>query len=326
MPRKSLPQQCKRMKTLAVCLTNTTEEEIWNHLLNSAQKYIDEAYTITVKQSTFITNIYNNNPYLNFSWRNRTPSRVKWDEWMENNENIQDIIISHFDFKHDWSLCVKAFDWNNEDVIYWDFEIKKNNYNVTSNEEFEVYERMHYNNSKKEWEIKDADWIIENKLKQDHKTHNKNPDCKLCINEIEEDKKWELRNLARIEQQNKWNEEWKAKLLQDEKEKQENKELYECKHCNFMTYDEKAADIHEESKTHKKTIELMNLYCKDCSIQCKNQTDYIIHIHTKKHKVICGEIEKQMEFKCDKCNYVTGLKQNFEKHCSTKAHNEKVLL
>jgi len=41
-----------------------------------------------------------------------------------------------------------------------------------------------------------------------------------------------------------------------------------------------------------------------------------------KHKIKIGEIERQTDFKCEKCKYETKLKQNWEKHCLTKGHLE----
>lgn len=324
MPRKTLPVECKKMRTLIVVLTTTTEEEILAHLMTKLKQYIFEADIIKSKQSEFITSIYERNPYSGFSWRNRNPSRVKWDEWMgSKDDEYQEMILKHFDFKYDWALCKKVFEWNNEDITYWDFEIVKCSYSSVSNEEFEMYERKHYNDSKKEWEINDAEWIVENKLKEDHKKHNKDRDCKFCFKEIEDYKQFEIRQKNLEEQQRIWDEEWKAKKEQERKDALENRELYECKECQFKTYDEKTWEMHENSKSHKKIMELAEYYCKDCSIQCRNHTEYIIHIQSKKHKIACGEIEKQIEFRCEKCDYTTGLKQNYEKHCLTKAHNEK---
>jgi hypothetical protein len=56
--------------------------------------------------------------------------------------------------------------------------------------------------------------------------------------------------------------------------------------------------------------------------------EYNIHIQTKKHKIAIGLLEKQTDFNCEKCNYITKLKQNYEKHILTKTHidNHKVVL
>lgn len=324
MPRKSLPIECKKMRTFVVNITTTTEEEILAHLMTKLKEYMSEVDQIKAVQNKFIMSIYDCNPYSGFLWRNRTPSRVKWEEWMDSkDEEYQEMILKHFDFKHDWALCKKAFEWDSDDVNYWSFEMLKYSYNSVSNEEFEVYERNHYINSKKEWELKDATWIAENKLKEDHKKHNNDQDCKFCCIEIENNKRFEIRQKEEEEQQNKWNEEWRLKKEQERKEVLENRELYECKKCQFKTYDGNAWDLHEESKSHKKIMELAEYYCAVCLVPCRNHTEYTIHIQTKKHKIACGEIEKQTEFRCEKCNYTTGLKQNYEKHCLTKTHNEK---
>ena len=82
--------------------------------------------------------------------------------------------------------------------------------------------------------------------------------------------------------------------------------------------------MHMDSKEHEKMELFTSLFCKDCKVQCRNKVEWQFHISTNKHKLKIGEIEKQTNFCCEKCNYNTHLKQNFDKHCLTKSHIEKV--
>ena len=335
MPRQTVPLECKRMRTMVVNVTKTTEEDIWNHLMIKIQDYIVEADRIHLKQDEFMSYLINRNPYAGFSWRNdRRPKRVQWDEWQIGSKEweFEDMMIKHFEFKHDWKLCVKAFAWDNEtnsrfeDADYWDFQImSKHTYDKTQTLEFELYERKYYAESKNEWEVLDAEWIAEYNAKKDHRTNHKkdNTDCKYCIKEVEYDTQCEIRLKEQEEQQKLWDAEWEKKKEQERKEKEESKEMYECKNCGFQTCDDAAWDKHEDSKEHLKVMELARFFCKDCSVQCRNQTEYAIHIQCKKHKIAIGIIEKQIEYKCEKCNYTSSIKQNYDKHCLSKSHKEK---
>lgn len=331
MGRSVIPTECKRMRTMNVCITSTTEIEIWNHLESQIEKYIQEADEIKAKQNELIDYVHDTNPYKNFSWRKgRTPSRVKFEEWRKGikEEEYEVMVMRHYDFKYDWKLCVKAFEWTKEEnarfleVSSWDHEIfNKHGYNFDTSEEFDRYECIHYKNSKKEWEINDIEWIQENKLKEDHRNHTeKVPDsCKFCVKDLQEEAERAIRHAKEEEQQRIWNEEWEAKR----KEELENRELLSCDCCNFTTYSDDVYDKHLESKEHLRLESASKLYCAPCAKHCRSHNEYNVHIHSKKHKIMTGELEKtNPEFKCEKCNYTTLLKQNFDKHCLTKAHNE----
>jgi len=321
------------MRTMVINVTQTTEDDVWNHLMKKIDEYIKEADEIKAKQEELITYIHDKNPYANFSWRNgRKPSRVKWDEWMGGSEECMETMVKHFDFRHDWTICSKAFGWDNpenerfEETDYWDFMIRtKHSYSMVSNDEFDFYERKHYEDSRKEWEIKDAEWIKEEDFKNIHKRDHKKDrdDCKYCIQENESDRQYEIRQKRDEEQQRIWNEEFRQKKNQEKLEKEQTKELYKCDVCNYKTYDDNAWDAHEDSKDHKKLMDLKKFRCESCDVQCRNQAEYTIHNQTKKHKIAIGEIEKQSQFVCTLCNYTTELKQNYDKHLKTKNHKEK---
>ena len=355
---------------MEVVITKHTEAELWNHLDNLYQKYLEEALDIINEQSKWVDWIFVNDPYKNFVWRNRSPKRVKFDEWMDGakEEHYNEIMMEHFKFKYDFKLCGRVFGWDQTDhekfVEYdaMDFEMfNKYSYDL-KNEEFDFYENKKYEQSKKDWELKDAIWIEDNKLQKEHDTkhhtiyfhmkqmeqvedkdfyikwyfkdgilkNTEDPNCKFCVkaqkDRAEEPERKRLQEEREQEEERKLeesNRKWQEEKERERREEIANRETYCCKECNYSTFSSESFDVHEESKEHKKIMELRRFFCEDCSVQCRNQTEYSIHIQTKKHKIACGEIEKQTEFRCDPCEYVTGLKQNFDKHCLTKGHAEK---
>ena len=355
MPRQTIPQRAKKMQTYDVNITQTTEEQIWNHIqikLNEIQPLQNEA---RIKQNDMINLVFDSNPYQNCNWRKNPPKHIEFLEWMDGNEKWYDYIRLLFEIRHDVKLCIDIFNWYEtkpEEVSQLEHEVIK--LSLDYEEEFNMYERMRYLEAKKIWEVNDAEWIANKKISDIHNSSHKSIElwehykqkqregcftydilipeiitntrintCKLCVNAIAEEKRIEEKQRIEEIEFIKREEEWKLQKEIERKEVLETRELYECKECGFKTYDDIVWNTHEESKDHKKIMELKKFYCEECLVQCRNQMEFSIHIQTKKHKILTGIIEKQTEFKCETCNYITHLKQNYDKHCLTKSHIEK---
>ena len=348
MPRKSLPLGIKMMKGYTVVLTETTEEELQNYIHENVEKFQMCYNIINETQNRFLDLIIDQNPYEGMSWR-KPIKHLEWIDWMGVQQDkyfaLMKIIM---DFKHDFSLCVNILEWEEPEIK---FMIEKyGNINDKENE-FVIWERLRAKQSRSAWELKDAEWIIENKLMQEHLNHktrseweiefkkieeemglaflnrwfptgipNTDETCKFCIAKQNFFKKGELVSKQEEQEQEQKNKEW---TKQKEAEKQEHEKL-KCECCNFSTFNSEVYDMHLESKDHQKQELISSLYCKTCKVQSRTKMEHQFHISTNKHKYATGELEKQTEFYCEKCNYKTNLKQHFEKHCLTKYHIEKV--
>jgi hypothetical protein len=355
MPRRLVHPRLKRMVTINVNVTETTDEEIYNHLnkkIEEIQPLFNEAKE---KQNKMVDLVFNSNPYENCNWRNKLPPRIDFDEWMNHEEKWFPFIKSYFELKHDLGLYINSFEEKQNDINELEYFLLK--FNLNYKDEFDIYEKMRYDQAKKDWEIRDAEWIAEKQEKDSHYRYHhteeqwiqidkkikegffkyyyplnieikntRNSNCKYCIKANEEDKIIEEKIKQEELKQEERNKKWFATKELERKQQLENRHLYECKICNYKTYDDNAWDTHEDSKEHKKLLELKKYYCEDCDIQSRNSMEHAIHNQTKKHKIKTGEIQIQTEYKCELCDYVTGLKQNYDKHCSTKLHKEKVLL
>jgi hypothetical protein len=348
MPRKSLPPALKTMKGYPVVLSETTEEELQNYIRATAIKFEKCFDAINEKQNRFLDLVIDQNPYEGMSWR-KPVKHLEWIDWMGTEQDkyfaFMKIIM---DFKHDFLLCVEALEWDESDI---QFMIEKYGNINDKEKEFGIWERLRAKQSRSAWEIKDAEWIVEYTLKQEHLNHkprseweiefktiesemglaflnrwfpdgipNTDETCKYCIAKQNFFKKAEQVSKQHEEEQLRLDEDWQKEKASFKKEQDKLK----CECCNFSTFNSEVYDIHMESKEHLKKDLLKRTYCKVCEIQCRTETDFEIHIQTKKHKYATGELEKQTEFHCEKCNYKTFFKQHFEKHCATKSHNEKV--
>ena len=71
-------------------------------------------------------------------------------------------------------------------------------------------------------------------------------------------------------------------------------------------------------------------FCKVCNRECKNRSNYLKHIKTKKHINMTKGIKKTCKmYHCNKCNYNTNLKTDYTRHlrsherCTTKSDQQK---
>lgn len=346
MPRISLPPKIKSLQGYDVVLMHTTEEEIKAHIYSTAKKFEEYFDLINAKQNRMLEKVIDENPYAGLSFR-KPIEHLEFIDWMRNDkEKYFEMMKLIFQFKHDFAVCVEVFKWKEPEI---EFMIQKYGNLGDKEIEFNLFEKARVRQAKTEWEIKDAVWIQENKLKEDHKSHkskseweiefkkikaemgidflnrwfpdgipNTEETCIYCINEAKRKKEAEEYGKKMELQQLKYDEEW-------QKEKQKNpKEKFTCECCNFSTFNDEVYEMHMDSKEHEKMELFTSLYCKDCEIHCRNKIEWNNHITTKKHKLKIGMIKKQTEFHCEKCNYTTQLKQNFDKHCLTKSHIEKM--
>jgi len=358
MPRQSINPRAKSMMTFNVNITQNTEEELYKHLMNKLEEIsviFDEARR---RQDAMVDLVFSENPYANFSWRYSVPKRIEFLEWTKHEEKWYEFTKNLMELKHDLQLCITIFKWD-ERADGPELEYKLTRLTLDYEDEFNRYERMRYSQSKKEWEERDADWIREKKELTQHESHHpleyhiekcKDIDylkwtfrdgiiksteidtCKHCIKaqewragEPERKRLQEEKERVEEERLEESNRKWREEQEQRRKELLDSKHLYECKICNFKTYDDTAWELHEETKAHLKLVELKSLYCETCQIQSRNATEHAIHKQSKKHKINVGEIEKQIEFKCEACNYSSPLKQNYEKHCLSKQHKNKFI-
>lgn len=348
MPRKSLPAKIKSLQGYEVILTQTTEEEIKDHIYAVAEKYEDYFDEINMRQNHMLNKVIEENPYAGMSFR-KPGVHLDFNDWMGSNpEKYFEMMKVIFQFRHDFAVCMQVFDWEEPEI---EFMIEKYGNIGEKEKEFIMFEKMRFKQAHDEWEIKDAVWIQENKLKEAHKSHkskseweiefkkleaengiefvnrwfpagipNDEETCIHCINDAKHKKEAEEHSKKMELEQQRMDEDW-------QKEKASLKTVREkltCECCNFSTFSDEVYDLHLDSKEHKRIELLKKTYCKCCELQCRTELDFNIHVQTKKHKYAAGILEKQTEFHCEKCDYKTNLKQHFEKHCATKSHNEKV--
>lgn len=358
MPRQVIPESLKRMKTFNVHITETTEIQLWNHIQSKIEEYEKNSTFLNNLQDEMVSRVRDENPYYGKSFR-KPLDRLIFDDWLD--EKYTAILVSVSNFRQDVFLCNQAFNWSEEHPEFNDLLhlIEKKTYNFQS--EFIHFEKVRFQQAKKDWEIKDAVWVAEHKLKRDHESHRSKsywveefktmsadqierwfpkgiPDneetCKYCIqakSDVKERAELEIKfetevkenELHQKEQKRLQQEQNRMKHIEKREAELANRVLQKCEVCNFETYNAELFDFHMDSKEHIRLCAFKKSYCNDCKLQCRTMIEYGYHITTTKHKVNCGEIKKVTEFKCEACNYSTHLKQSYEKHLESKAHKDK---
>jgi len=333
MPRPVIPEVCKKMRTMEVNITKTTQEEITVHMDEQFNKFCAEASEIKQKQTEFLDYIYDN-AYKGISWRNKKPKRYEWEEWMGDKvSHYNTMIMKHFDYKFDLKLCLEAFNTEPEfDIEMNDlyFEVHhKNVYDLDVPFYFKMIEAERYKESEESWKIKDAVWISEEANKSIHKT--KHFSTENIIAKYEEDKtRWESDSMFQKRDPNYLTEKYPGKL-------QSTREST-CKYCIKEINDEKQRAIREietekqfeeserkwkEQKEleRKQLLESRYLYkCPECNYETYDELAWEKHEDSKEHK----KLTELRKFFCQDCEVQCRNQMEYNIHIQTKKHKIKI--
>jgi hypothetical protein len=336
MPRPVIPAECKKMRTMEVNITKTTEEEIMKHMEEQFDKFCIEASEIKRKQNEFLNYILENGYKKFSSWRTRLPKRYEWEEWMGDKiSHYSSMIMKHFDYKYDLKLCLEAFNTEPEFDIEMDplyFEVfNKNSYDITTSDVLKFMEAQRYLEAKTKWETDDAEWIRERDLKKTHDSkhhpkeyheeqiklleekygpckeqyiHREGKDGVLVSTEDDncqhciQAKKWRSDKPAREKQQA----EREAKLEQEQQESdrkwREQKEL-----------------------ERKEMLESRHLYkCSECNYETYDEQAWEKHEDSKEHK----KLTELRKYFCQDCEVQCRNQMEYNIHTQTKKHKIKI--
>lgn len=354
MPRQSLPAELKNLSTYDVCLTQTTEEDLYKHFNTNVYEYL-EMYEKNVKAyDRHIQRIYEKNPYTEYNWRNKYPTR-KYEKGILSfkTEEETDIYFRYtYEIWRDLRLCNHAFGWSNQHEWVDDVLETAEKYRldmVSLIEELKQVDARNYDTAKKEYEEKDKEWIEYKKKLNIHSSHKPKsywidlfrkdkyaeklhdgviPDneetCEFCIQQKQaDDKRREEERLEKEERQKQ--EEERQKRLQEEELRRQSivipvfqAKTYSCDPCKYSTTNSYSFETHCKSAEHKKNV----WFCNHCSVQCRCQVEFDNHLQTNKHKKQAGMLNTTLH--CEACNYTATLKCNYETHCKSKRHLEKM--
>lgn len=372
MPRASLPPGLKVLKSFAVVLTKTTQEEIWEHFVDAFSWYRKRGYDLIEKIEAISEEIDAKNPFEKCSWRN-TVSLSAYPTRKYENETPFEVFDEAeteryyylFKVKSDLERCGRILGWANDEEykqqfaeftliaeeVCYDLEHKLHCLAITENDAFLL--------AKHRWTKAHKDEIQEAQFSERHKNHktkkewmeifrddpiaarwynstppNDEDTCKYCIADKERRQAEDRIAIAKhVREQKEAEEDARRKkdeeyeLLQIENERKEmDAKTHTCEMCDYTTSSGGKFDVHLASKEHTTLLKLKTTFCTTCGIQCKSDTDLIIHNNTQKHKKKIGEIVEPTEYRCDACDYTTPSKYLYKAHCNTKTHRVNINL
>jgi hypothetical protein len=263
--------------------------------------------------------------------------------------------------KTDIQICERIFKWSetNEDFSEMEYRLKgKIDMFFESQRELVYFDSMAFRKSKEDWDKANVEYLADYNLRLDHRKHKtheeyeaklreqlSNPDacqwyggedgykerhpfvdtsetCKYCIEQA----------ILRKAKEDR--------LREEEEKKQEEEQIQQetiqqvvvpvvqakfdpktCDCCEFVATTKYEWTSHINSREHVTKEKLKKTYCATCQIQCKNESDYQVHLQTQKHKKKSGDMPTV--YKCDACQYETNIKRNYELHCGTKKHKDQ---
>lgn len=353
MPRKSLPPMVKELMTYNVCLTSTTEEQLWEHFCKSVDLFEEQMRRITDQLDSICSDIYEYNPYTKYDWRRGKPSRKYWDiseiHIMADDELEQ--YRRNIGFRFDLKRCNSAFEWEKDEtkgseVCRMEFIFQAPFDRIESlKEQIKIYDRHQYTKAENEWKERDKEWIEKKaKVSNHYSNHhpkqyyidlfNKDPTarwfykdtipdeedtCELCIEDKRIKLEWEEKERLQEEKIRLEREQW-------EKEQQErlNQPVidYDCKECGFHCTNKYDYKNHFNDTKHLAYMRLKTTFCKECDTQCRTEAEYSKHCATAKHLKKIGEFVKKEEevYTCEPCKYTTRIKCNYVIHLKTNKH------
>ena len=358
MPRPTMPTYFKNMESYSVQLTKTSEEDLKEHFCKSSERYTAKVEADIDEQRRLLKMLYNENPYNQKNWRKGSPERLYKDGF--DKKSLRDEKANELkwqlDIQRDFKWAMDVYKWEEDwavelmQFIYRSTERYKSNF-----DEIKHMDLLCFETAKQNWEVEDAEWITNQKLKKAHESHKPKsywidlfatdkqsekwckgviPDnedtCKFCIEEKRISDEREEKMRLEEEQQEREEEERREerRLLEEEKKRQRQAvELItqQCKECNYTTNHSAMYQIHITSKQHLINIKKQSLFCKACEHQSRTEIEHAHHLTTTKHKKNTGLVDPEPEeYHCKCCDYKTPLKQNMAIHMKSKKHKTNV--
>lgn len=352
MPRTTLPRCLLKLDTMEVCITKTTEEQIWTHLQNIIVGLEDTIDKYDNRLNDVVNLYFHSNPYDKYTikdWRDDRPRmKYSYDKslWLtEMGEEYAKGYSRMWDIITDVRICSRAFpDWEERlsDII----EVIENVRFDT--DELIMWERIRYDQSKKKYEEEDAEFIAERRLLRNHRDghltrekfltdewwrvvayENKEPEywktCKWCIQQEkmlqdikDAEKEEERKNQEMIQR-------YEEKMRKEQAERIANTHYYTCEVCDYRTTNIDSYERHTESKEHKVKQNHKDWFCECCNIQSRSKNEHEFHLKTTKHQQNAGlvsEVKEATKYVCECCEYETSRKDLYNRHLSSKKHTD----
>jgi hypothetical protein len=335
MPRASLPSALKVLKSFAVVLTKTTQEEIWEHFVDAFSWYRKRAYYLIEKIEALSEEIDAQNPFSKCSWRN-TSSISSYPTRKYENETPYEIFDDAecerynylFKIKSDLQRCGRILKWNEDEEykqqfaeftyiteeVCYDLEHKIHCLTITENDAYVL--------AKHKWMKAHKDEINDTQLSERHKLHktkkewmelfavdpvaarwcnstppNDEDTCKYCIADKERRTAEE-----RIEI---------AKRIREKKEAAEDEQRRKDEEYELLQIENERKQMENEAVKHT---------CKTCDYTTSSGGKFDVHLASKEHTARL----RSKALYCEPCETQSRSQLEHENHCNSVKHKKKI--
>ena len=340
MPRHALPSHLKNLKTYDVVLTQTSEDDLYDHFVSKSQNYEPLVQSFRTDLSAALEDIRDVNPYLNHNWRKGAPDRVypTGCEWMNvdiESERYLDKFWFLSRLQQDFLICNKEFKWSsnvNKEEFCNEFEFMM--YRCieqikSDQQELVMYDTIHFNEAKKKWMEKDTEWIENDKKRKDHRYHKpkqfyidlfkQDPDAiqfyKGIIPDNEETCEFCMHEKTLREEREREEREREEREREELEEREENEEREELER-------KKNKETKNEIKNEIKVIEQKQrtiMHCEDCNYTTDSLSFFNLHCSGKEHNLTI----KQKRLYCKVCDIQCRTNIEYSHHITTRKHKIK---
>jgi Zinc-finger of C2H2 type len=335
MPRASLPPALKVLKTFAVVLTKTTQEELWSHFEDAFSWYRKRAYYLIEKIEAISEEIDAKNPFSKCSWRNTCsisayPTR-KYDS--ESPYEIFDDAEAErynylFKIRSDLERCGRILGWADDeeycekfaeftfiaDDVCYDLEHKIHCLAITENDAYVL--------AKHRWQKEHKNEIDEQQLAERHKGHrtkkewielfqtdpvaarwcnsippNDEDTCKYCIADKE---RRAVEDRIAI-----------AKHLREQKEAEEDARRKKDEEYELLQIENERKEMEKEAVKHT---------CKTCDYTTSSGSKFDVHLASKEHTARL----RSKALYCEPCDTQSRSQLEHENHCNSVKHKKKI--
>jgi hypothetical protein len=333
MPRASLPPALKVLKSFAVVLTKTTQEELWSHFEDAFSWYRKRAYYLVEKIESISEEIDAKNPFSNCSWRptgslSSYPTRKYESE--SPHEIFDDAEADRYNYlfkvRSDLERCGRLLGWADDeeykekfaefisiaDEVCYDLEHKIHCLAITENDAYVL--------AKHRWTKEHKDEIEDTRLAERHKGHktkkewielfsvdpiaarwcnstppNDEDTCKYCIADKERRAIEDRIAISRYQREQKEAEEDARRRREEE-------------------YAE--LEIEEE----RKLIQTTKHTCEMCDYTTSSGSKFDVHLASKEH---ITKLKLKASY-CSTCDIQCKNETDLAVHNSTQKHKKKV--
>jgi hypothetical protein len=345
-----------------VLITQHTESDLWNHMCGMIQRLETKGDYYYDAWNTFVNDMFHDNPYDKYAlmdWRfnkvKRITDRMWRKDWTdEDNEEFMKLMS----ICGDLSRCDKGFAWSETKDEFHDMKNDAEKFRIRFDpSEFNFYETIKYDNAYKKYKSDDAEYIKERSefrkhedshipgdmptqkisafcFETDEKYRNivieEKKTCKYCINiahlkKEREEAEAEHERKAK-EDSDRWHNQQAEKRKQEEALKRRPSRMFSCEDCDYHTTSAHIFDEHMESREHEAIENLKKWKCLTCNTQSRYLREHLIHIQSKKHLKLTGQLEEEevKHHECKACSYSTPHKQVYQTHCKSAKHLKNI--